>query len=91
MRQPFEAVALNRGEIDLELRKEGELVGTRQSGLGQFRVACLPADAALLESARRWAERIVADDPHLQAPEHRLLGEALQDVFGAEALEPIPA
>src|SRR5207249_3138299 len=31
-------------EIDLELRKEGELVGTRQSGLGQFRVACLPDD-----------------------------------------------
>ncbi len=29
-------------EIDLGLRKEGELVGTRQSGLGQFSVASLP-------------------------------------------------
>jgi ATP-dependent DNA helicase RecG len=79
-------------EIDLELRQEGELVGRRQSGLGQFRVADLPADAALLESARRWAKAIVAEDPELSAPEHRLLGEALDVAFGAGALlEPIPA
>jgi ATP-dependent DNA helicase RecG len=78
-------------EIDLELRSEGELVGTRQSGLGQFRVACLPQDAALLESARGAAQRIVAEDPELRAPEHRLLGEALDEAFGAEAYEPIPA
>ena len=78
-------------EIDLELRKEGELIGTRQSGLGQFRVACLPEDAALLESARAWAKAIVAKDPQLQAPEHTLLGWALADAFGAEASEPIPA
>ena len=29
-------------EIDLRLRKEGELVGTRQSGVGQFALARLP-------------------------------------------------
>jgi ATP-dependent DNA helicase RecG len=78
-------------EIDLELRKEGELVGTRQSGLGQFRVACLPNDAALLERARRQAEAIIARDPELQSPEHRLLGEVLHAAFGAQALEPIQA
>jgi ATP-dependent DNA helicase RecG len=78
-------------EIDLELRKEGELIGTRQSGLGQFRVACLPEDAALLERARAWAKAIVAKDPQLQAPEHQLLGEALAAAYGAEASEPIPA
>ena len=37
-------------EIDLELRGEGELIGTRQSGLAQFRVARLPEDAELLEA-----------------------------------------
>jgi ATP-dependent DNA helicase RecG len=78
-------------EIDLELRSEGELIGTRQSGLGQFRVACLPQDADLLEGARRQAKSIVASDPELKAPEHRLLGEALDETFGAEAFEPIPA
>jgi ATP-dependent DNA helicase RecG len=78
-------------EIDLELRSEGELIGTRQSGLGQFRVACLPQDADLLEGARRQAKSILASDPELKAPEHRLLGEALDETFGAEAFEPIPA
>jgi ATP-dependent DNA helicase RecG len=78
-------------EIDLGLRKEGELVGTRQSGFGQFNVACLPEDAQLLERARARAEAIVAADPELRTPEHTLLGEALEREFGAEALEPIPA
>jgi len=78
-------------EIDLELRDEGELVGTRQSGLSQFEVACLPRDAELLERARARAQTIVAGDPELESPEHALLGEALARAFGDEALEPIPA
>jgi ATP-dependent DNA helicase RecG len=78
-------------EIDLELRSEGELVGTRQSGLRQFEIAELPGDARLLERARAWGEAIVAGDPDLSHPEHALLGDALRRGFGAEALEPIPA
>jgi ATP-dependent DNA helicase RecG len=78
-------------EIDLGLRKEGELVGTRQSGSHQFEVASLPEDAQLLERARARAEAIVATDPELRAPEHALLGQALERKFGAEALAPIPA
>jgi ATP-dependent DNA helicase RecG len=78
-------------EIDLELRGEGELVGTRQHGLAQFRVAELPQDAELLERARRYAERVVADDPELVAPENALLADALLRAFGAEALAPIRA
>ncbi len=78
-------------EIDLELRSEGELVGTRQSGLRQFEVAQLPEDAALLERARACAERLLEHDPQLREPEHVLLGEHLRESFGAEALEPIPA
>jgi ATP-dependent DNA helicase RecG len=78
-------------EIDLRLRKEGELVGTRQSGIGQFRVASLPEDAELLERARSCARAIVAADPELSSAEHALLADALAHAFGAEALEPIPA
>jgi ATP-dependent DNA helicase RecG len=78
-------------EIDLRLRKEGELIGTRQSGFGQFRVAQLPEDAPLLERARRWAESIVAADGELREPEHAPLALGLLRRFGAEALEPIPA
>jgi ATP-dependent DNA helicase RecG len=78
-------------EIDLELRNEGELVGTRQSGLRQFALASLPQDEALLERARTLAEAIFASDPELEGPEHALLGEAFERAFGDQALAPIPA
>jgi ATP-dependent DNA helicase RecG len=78
-------------EIDLALRKQGELIGTRQSGFAELRVARLPEDTELLERARAQAEAIIADDPQLQAPEHALLDAALERAFGAEALQPIRA
>jgi ATP-dependent DNA helicase RecG len=76
-------------EIDLRLRSEGELVGTRQSGLGSYRVADLPADEPLLELAREHAARIVACDPELREPEHALLGECVAGIEDADA--PLPA
>jgi ATP-dependent DNA helicase RecG len=78
-------------EIDLELRGEGELIGTRQSGLAQFRVAELPRDRELQERARVRAEAIDAEDPGLEQPEHALLADAMATVFGAEAGAPIRA
>jgi ATP-dependent DNA helicase RecG len=78
-------------EIDLRLRGEGDLVGTRQHGVQQFRVAELPRDAELLERARAHAERIASSDPELALPEHALLADALADVYGEEALAPIRA
>jgi ATP-dependent DNA helicase RecG len=78
-------------EIDLELRGEGELVGVRQSGLAQFRVAELPRDRELQERARLRAEAIDAGDPELVAPEHVPLADALAERFGEEAGAPIRA
>jgi ATP-dependent DNA helicase RecG len=78
-------------EIDLELRGEGEMLGTRQSGLAEFRVARLPADAPLLERANAAARAILAADPELTQPEHALLDDAIRAKFGADVLEPIPA
>ncbi len=78
-------------EIDLHLRKEGELIGTRQSGLGQFAVARLPDDEQLLAGARRAARAIMRADPQLALPEHALLARALVLKFGDEQLAPIPA
>ena len=78
-------------EIDLELRGEGELVGTRQHGEAQYRVAELPRDAELLERARRYAEEVIAEDPELTGAEIALLADALLEAFGAEALAPIRA
>ncbi|HVW16781.1 MAG TPA: ATP-dependent DNA helicase RecG [Solirubrobacteraceae bacterium] len=64
-------------EIDLELRGEGELTGTRQSGLARFRFARLPDDAPLLERAHARAVDVLRADPGLEAPEHALLADAL--------------
>ncbi len=58
-------------EIDLELRGEGELVGTRQSGLAQFRVAELPRDRELQERARMRAETIDPWIPTWSCPSTR--------------------
>jgi ATP-dependent DNA helicase RecG len=74
-------------EIDLELRGEGDMLGTRQSGLPAFRFARLPEDVELLERARLRARAILDADPELERADHALLAVAM----GAEALEPIPA
>jgi ATP-dependent DNA helicase RecG len=66
-------------EIDLRLRGEGELTGTRQSGLARFRFARLPDDADVLERAHARAAALLADDPGFEAPEHALLRDALAE------------
>jgi ATP-dependent DNA helicase RecG len=78
-------------EIDLELRGEGELIGTRQHGQAHFRVAELPRDGALLERAAAHAQGIDAADPGLERPEHALLLDELSHAYGREAEAPIRA
>jgi ATP-dependent DNA helicase RecG len=67
-------------EEDLRLRGPGEFFGVRQSGLPELKVARL-SDVALLEVAREEAERLLAIDPDLGAPEHRLLREEFRRVW----------
>lgn len=50
-------------EKDLELRGEGEITGTRQSGLAPYRVADLRRDRKLLELALRTANELIEADP----------------------------
>jgi ATP-dependent DNA helicase RecG len=78
-------------EIDLRLRKEGELVGTKQSGVGQFALAQMPEDETLLLAARSCAEALIAADPQLRQPEHALLADRLAELYGEIAAHPIAA
>jgi len=55
-------------EKDLELRGAGELLGTRQTGLAQFRIADLARDAALLPVAKDAAEFLLREHPQHVAP-----------------------
>ena len=77
-------------EIDLALRGAGEVLGTRQHGLPEFKVARLPEDTELLERARERADALIEHDPDLADPVHALLREAVLARFGSE-LDPIPA
>jgi ATP-dependent DNA helicase RecG len=52
-------------EKDLELRGPGEVLGTRQTGMLQFRVADLARDRELLERIPPVAERLLAHDSGL--------------------------
>jgi ATP-dependent DNA helicase RecG len=73
-------------EADLALRGPGEFLGTRQSGLADFRLANLIRDSKLLLTARKEAMDWLALDPTLQRPESRPLKAILQRRWG-ERLE----
>jgi ATP-dependent DNA helicase RecG len=60
-------------EKDLELRGEGELIGTRQSGLPTFRLANLDVHGPLLRDAREEAAALFAADPGLSGERSRAL------------------
>ncbi|MBU1329460.1 MAG: ATP-dependent DNA helicase RecG [Gammaproteobacteria bacterium] len=55
-------------EKDLELRGPGEMLGTRQTGLLQFKVADLMRDADLLPAVRDAAQSLLADWPQHVSP-----------------------
>jgi ATP-dependent DNA helicase RecG len=55
-------------EVDLELRGEGQLLGTRQSGLTDLKFARLGRDRALIAKAREWAERLAGEDDDVLGP-----------------------
>lgn len=60
-------------EEDLRLRGAGEVLGTRQSGLPDFRVADLAAHAELLVAARDDARLILERDPKLASERGKAL------------------
>jgi ATP-dependent DNA helicase RecG len=61
-------------EADLRLRGEGEVLGTRQSGMPGFRLAADRPDLAdLLETARKDAVMILRADPELAGPRGQAL------------------
>ena len=62
---------------DLALRGPGELLGTRQTGLAQLKVADLIRDADLLPAVQTSAERLLDREPHkVAALTARWLGDA---------------
>lgn len=55
-------------EKDLQLRGAGDILGTRQSGMIEFRLASPSEHAELIAAARDDARLIIAQDPKLEGP-----------------------
>jgi ATP-dependent DNA helicase RecG len=64
-------------EEDLAIRGPGDFLGTRQSGLPDFRIASIIRDARILNDAKEDAFALASRDPLLAKPEHAILKEAL--------------
>ncbi len=63
-------------EVDLELRGEGQLLGTRQSGWSDLRFTKLRVDRDLLEQARELARQLADEDGPWQDEADRLVAPA---------------
>jgi ATP-dependent DNA helicase RecG len=70
-------------EVDLAIRGEGTLFGSRQSGMPDLKVAKLLRDIDVLVEARREAFTLVAKDPTLKSPAHRPLRREIRELLGA--------
>jgi ATP-dependent DNA helicase RecG len=77
-------------EVDLTLRGEGEVLGTRQHGLPRFAVAELPEETPLLAAARDEVLELLRCHGSLDVPELGPLLDAAHRRFGAGASDPIP-
>lgn len=69
-------------EADLEIRGPGDFLGTRQSGMPDFRVANILRDGALLEQARQAAFDLLALDPELSSARNTPLKDELLRRWG---------
>jgi ATP-dependent DNA helicase RecG len=65
-------------EKDLEIRGPGDIEGTRQSGILDFKLASIVNDKELLEEAKDIAEKIIENDPQLNSTENLPLKNFLQ-------------
>jgi ATP-dependent DNA helicase RecG len=62
-------------ELDLELRGPGDLLGIRQSGMPEFKVASLVNDLSLILTAREWAHKLLIDRELTSAEEKARLNQ----------------
>jgi ATP-dependent DNA helicase RecG len=69
-------------EVDLELRGEGTILGTRQKGRSDLKLASLRRDKDLVRQAREVAFAVVDGDPVLER--HPVLGDEVRALIDEE-------
>jgi len=68
-------------EADLELRGPGDFLGTKQSGLPEFRVADIVEDQWILEQAKTEAWKLINQDLSLEKSEHQELKKVFMPYY----------
>jgi len=72
-------------EKDLEIRGPGDIEGTRQSGVLDFKLANIVTDKQMVEMAKELAEKIINEDAELSSEENLPLKNFLQTQKGKTA------
>lgn len=58
-------------EVDMQLRGPGDILGTQQSGVVDFKKLDLITDGKIIKAAKNAVEHLLKSDPHLEQPENR--------------------
>lgn len=70
-------------EIDFKLRGPGDIFGTKQSGIPEFKFIDIFADQELIEQVREFTFKLVEEDPDLAKPEHSIIKEVIKKKYSA--------
>lgn len=68
-------------EEDLRLRGPGDILGSRQSGLPELKLAAFTSDVELLSNAKEAARELLERDPNLELPENRQFRAKINDIL----------
>lgn len=60
-------------EVDMQLRGPGDILGTQQSGIVEFKQLDLAKDGDIIKTAKSAVEKLIQNDPFLNFPQHQSL------------------
>ncbi len=71
-------------QYDLSLRREGDILGNRQSGASSLKIVNVVRDSEIVQAAHSDAEAILSKDPLLESKEHAGLAREIRMTFSGE-------
>lgn len=60
-------------EVDMQLRGPGDILGTQQSGVVDFKRLDLVNDAPIIKTTKKMVDKILEADPHLSGSDHEII------------------
>ena len=68
-------------EIDLKLRGPGDILGTQQSGVVDFKIADLTNDLKIFDLAKKEVKKLISNDPKLKHPNNITIRQELLEFY----------